>query len=479
MASSEESPLLAPDALSPNPRDHESVYERFSPVYKRVILGLVSWCAVMPYFITGTFYPSIPQIARDLRTTGQDVSIAVSVSVFSISVGSLIAASYSTFYGRRRVYLISLPFSIIGSFGVASARNMPELLFWRIWQCAGASLGRAVGAGVIGDIYRLEERGTGMGIFIAGSLIGPAVAPPIGGLVAHYVSWRFMQTCIGFAQLFSFILFFLAFPETSHPGARGIDKLRLTGNTRNSWKHVNPLQPIDLLRSPVIAVAVCFMESCRSSFAGFFTLLTDFTLLVPLPYTIAKRYHLDGNEGLVGACYLPCGIGNIVGAITTGRYSDKIVTYWKKKRNGTWYPEDRLRATFPGGLLFCPLSVLGCGLVTYYIEGRIGLGLNLILLFFNGVGVTMVLSTISAYVVDIVHSRSAEAVACSTAFRQFVLTFAIAVLMPMINNYGVLVTNTIVSLLAWVGFVLLVLNVHYGDQMRAWTDVEYSTEDNN
>lgn len=68
--------------------------------------------------------------------------------------------------GRRRIYLIALPISAIGSLGVATAQSMPQLLFWRILQCIGASPGTSVGAGVIGDIYRLEERGTGMGWFL-------------------------------------------------------------------------------------------------------------------------------------------------------------------------------------------------------------------------------------------------------------------------------------------------------------------------
>jgi MFS family permease len=38
---------------------------------------------------------------------------------------------------------------------------------WRFVQALGASPGLAVGAGVIGDIYKLEERGTAMGIFFA------------------------------------------------------------------------------------------------------------------------------------------------------------------------------------------------------------------------------------------------------------------------------------------------------------------------
>jgi len=40
-------------------------------------------------------------------------------------------------------------------------------MIWRLVQAFGASPGLSVGSGVIGDIYKLEERGTAMGIFFA------------------------------------------------------------------------------------------------------------------------------------------------------------------------------------------------------------------------------------------------------------------------------------------------------------------------
>jgi MFS family permease len=69
--------------------------------------------------------------------------------------------------GRRSVFLAGLPLSMIGSCGVGMARDVPELLFWRFWQCVGVSPGVGVGAAVIGDIYRLEERGTALGFYAA------------------------------------------------------------------------------------------------------------------------------------------------------------------------------------------------------------------------------------------------------------------------------------------------------------------------
>lgn len=67
--------------------------------------------------------------------------------------------------GRRLIFLMSLPCLCIGSAGVALSQTVPTLMFWRVVQAFGASSGMSVGAGAIGDIYKLEERGAAMGIF--------------------------------------------------------------------------------------------------------------------------------------------------------------------------------------------------------------------------------------------------------------------------------------------------------------------------
>ena len=58
---------------------------------------------------------------------------------------------------------------VIGSAGLAAAPNIPALLFWRFIQAMGGSLGPVLGAAVIGDIFKLEERGSAMGVCFAAS----------------------------------------------------------------------------------------------------------------------------------------------------------------------------------------------------------------------------------------------------------------------------------------------------------------------
>jgi MFS family permease len=54
---------------------------------------------------------------------------------------------------------------ITGSFGVARAQTVTQLMIWRVIQAMGASPCFSVGAGVIADIYKLEERGAALGSY--------------------------------------------------------------------------------------------------------------------------------------------------------------------------------------------------------------------------------------------------------------------------------------------------------------------------
>ncbi|KAJ8701074.1 hypothetical protein PTI98_004037 [Pleurotus ostreatus] len=470
----EETPLLRAEHISV---DHDNVYDRFSPWKKRGILILVSLSGLLPLFASGTFIPAIPQIAHDLATSPEIVTFTISMSIFGAALGSMAMATYSGFYGRRPVYLAGLPFFCLGSYQIAVSQNIYYLIAWRFIQNVGISGGISLGAGVIGDIYKLEERGFAMGVFFGAVLLGPAIAPVTGGIATHYASWRMLQwgfLIYGLALLISMALWL---PETSHPGTLGAEKAedqqpQSNGGTRRQkwrWVWLNPFSCLGLLRSPNLMLVML---------AGTAALVTDFVLLVPLAYTIGAKYGIT-NEALIGAVFIPCGVGNMVGAPLAGYISDRIIIAYRAKRGGDWYPEDRLRGTLFGAAFCVPLSVLFTGLTIEYVPGRMGLLLCLGWLFMNGIGVDLVLSPSAAYNVDIVHMRSAEVMAANSGCRALLLSFFVPAILPSINHFGVIATNAAAALIAWVGFGLLIFTIRYGEQLRSWIDVGYSTVENN
>ena len=58
--------------------------------------------------------------------------------------------------------------------------------------------------------------------------------------------------------LISFTTFYFLFPETSQPGARGIEKMNAANgiDSSTSFIFINPLEPLWLLRSPSMLLTV-------------------------------------------------------------------------------------------------------------------------------------------------------------------------------------------------------------------------------
>jgi MFS family permease len=100
--------------------------------------------------------------------------------------------------------------------------------------------------------------------------LSPAVAPLIGGVVAHYSSWRYVQLATGISAAINFIAMYYFLPETSQPNARGIDKLSENENRSEfKWVWLNPFRDLALLRSPTILSVVRFNYTSLPTTLGY------------------------------------------------------------------------------------------------------------------------------------------------------------------------------------------------------------------
>ncbi|KAF8875623.1 hypothetical protein BD779DRAFT_1678134 [Infundibulicybe gibba] len=73
MEPNEETPLLTPTLNDERKTKPDDVYNRFNSQEKKLIVALVSWYGLMPFFVSGCFVPSVPQIARDLESTATTI----------------------------------------------------------------------------------------------------------------------------------------------------------------------------------------------------------------------------------------------------------------------------------------------------------------------------------------------------------------------------------------------------------------------
>ncbi|KIJ42316.1 hypothetical protein M422DRAFT_254389 [Sphaerobolus stellatus SS14] len=72
------------------------------------------------------------------------------------------------------------------------------------------------------------------------------------------------------------------------------------------------------------------------------------------------------------------------------------------------------------------------------------------------------------------HDRSAEVMAASTAFRNTFCAITSAAVLPSIKAIGIATTNTIFALMGWLTFILIIIVIKYGKQLRDWSDMRYT-----
>jgi MFS family permease len=136
--------------------------------------------------------PALPALGRDFNVQLGDLAwvftIYLLVTVLSIALASTMADRY----GRRPVYLACLALFAAGSIVAITAPSYTIFLVARAVQALGAGGIFPVATAAIGDVVPAGRRGAALGIVAATWGLAAVVGPSIGGLVTHFISWRWI-----------------------------------------------------------------------------------------------------------------------------------------------------------------------------------------------------------------------------------------------------------------------------------------------
>lgn len=139
--------------------------------------------------------------------------LPLSVYVWGLAWGPVIGAPLSELFGRRFVYIFTVPLFLIFTIGAGSAQNFTTLVVCRFFAGMLGSPPLAVGAGSNLDLWSARARTRAGSIYLLAPFLGPALGPTVGGFVAQYKDWRWTQWCAAFLGGIVFV-FSIACQET-------------------------------------------------------------------------------------------------------------------------------------------------------------------------------------------------------------------------------------------------------------------------
>ena len=396
--------------------------------------------------------PAIPDIMQDFNITRPlEGQITLSIFVLAYAVGPMLLGPLSELYGRVIISQCSNVFFLVFNTACGFSQSKTQLMAFRFLAGLGGSAPLALGGGVLGDIFRPEERGKAMGLYAMGPLLGPAVGPLVGGFVAQYSSWRWMFYATSVVNVIILGAGFIWFHESYaifllHKKAK---RIRLeTGNDRYRapgeddlhmpvWKKVSKTMARAfgmLFTQPIVQVMALYMGF---SYGILYLMLSTYPAL--------WRDQYGQSSGISGLNYISLGLGFFIGAPLCGKANDTIYKKLKEKSpDKKGQPEFRMPLVIVVSL-FVPIGLLTYGWAaqahTHWIVPNIGA-------FLFAIGTIAAFQCVTTYLVDTFMRFAASAVAAVTVLRSL-FGFAFPIFAPsMYSALGYGWGNTVLAIAA-------------------------------
>ena len=126
-------------------------------------------------FSSSVYTPGIPSLQHDFHLSTTVALLGLSLYTLGLAFGPVIAAPLSETYGRRIVYLISMPVFAVFVAGGGAAKSWGGVLACRVLAGVFGSPVLAVGAGTSADLWAVRERGVATSLFLLAPFAGPSL----------------------------------------------------------------------------------------------------------------------------------------------------------------------------------------------------------------------------------------------------------------------------------------------------------------
>ncbi|KAF4977838.1 hypothetical protein FZEAL_5681 [Fusarium zealandicum] len=451
----------APEGSQPYHEVGDEVYDRLSSARKTAIVAVLSFGAFLSPISSTSVLAATPEVAEAYDTTGSIINVSNAVYMVVMALSPIVWGPMSQVFGRRPVALASSIMFFVLSLATALAPNLASFIVFRAASAFGGASFILIGPACVGDIYRPTERGTAMGWFLTGTLVGPAFGPFLGGIIVTYSSWRtifWLQTALAGSGTLG--VYFVVLETAVHLKIKDLESYSRKDKTRAIMSMISPMRVLRLFRYWNIALVAGGSASLTWNM---------YSLLTPIRYVLNPRFNLE-SPLLSGLFYLAPGFGYLMGTFVGGRWADYTVKKWIKKRGGARIPEDRLRSTLPFMGLVIPGSMLVYGWTVDQEVG--GIPVPVIAMFVQGVAQLFCFPSYNTYCIDVMPGQGAEVAATNFFVRYLMGCVASAVVLPAVEGFGIGWFSTITAAYLMASALATMAAIRWGKGWRESTEAK-------
>jgi len=164
--------------------------------------------------------PALPAAARALGVAPSTAALMITFYVVGLAIGQLVHGPLADAFGRRPTLLAGLAVYTVAGVVAALATRIEILLAARLLQAAGGCAGLLLSRAIVRDTSETRDAIARLGLLSTMTVMGPALAPLIGGVVASLWGWRSLLVVLAALGLLNLLLVWRQVPETGTPSGR-------------------------------------------------------------------------------------------------------------------------------------------------------------------------------------------------------------------------------------------------------------------
>lgn len=437
---------------------------------KSIAFVCLTLVVVAVAFGSSVFSTGTAQMEKEFHVSQEVITLGTALYVLGFAMGPLAWAPISELYGRKPVILVSSFVFCCFQFAIATAKDLQTIMICRfVGSCMGSAPLVVVGA-AFADMFDNKSRGYAIVLFSMGVIVGPMLAPIIGGFVSNsYLGWRWTEYLTGILASFSMVLAVLFYQESHHPiilSQKAEELRRRTGiwGIRSaheefslSFKEIvqnNISRPLKLLFTEAIILLITIYVA--------FVYGILYLCLTAYPLVFGVGYKMTG--GIIYLPYVGLVVGEILACIWIA-YCERYYIAQVDLNDGKPVPEARLYAMLPAGPIFA------IGLLWFFWTGnypeKVHWAAPAVAGIFIGFGLFAIFLPSLNYIVDSYLIYAASAMAANSFIRSIFGAVFPLFGSYMFNGMGINWAGLLLGLLAVVMIPVPFLFLKYGKKIRS------------
>lgn len=166
---------------------------------------------------------SLPQMQGTLSATTDQIALVVTFNIIATAIATPMTGWLAARFSRRAILVWGVVGFTCASLACGLATSLEALVLFRVLQGAFGAPLVPLSQAIVMDSYPREKQAAAMAIFGMGVVVGPVLAPTLGGYLSEMYNWRwvfFMIVPFGLAALAGVLVYI---QDRNRAGAAHLD----------------------------------------------------------------------------------------------------------------------------------------------------------------------------------------------------------------------------------------------------------------